>query len=175
MPRKRTAQPPPVWANRIVRYGEESPDQLLAHEKNWRIHTHVQEEALRRVFETVGVTQNIIVSERSGKCLDGHLRISMAISAGQPTLPVTYVDVTPEEESLVLATFDRITAMAGVDQEKLDELVAESVENFPDLSELLGTVEQRAALPSEFKEFNESAADDVKYLECPQCGHKFPA
>jgi hypothetical protein len=27
----------------------------------------------------------------------------------------------------------------------------------------------------QFKEYDETAADDVKYCTCPQCGHKFPA
>jgi hypothetical protein len=26
----------------------------------------------------------------------------------------------------------------------------------------------------EFKEFDESAADDVEFLTCPKCGHSFP-
>lgn len=26
----------------------------------------------------------------------------------------------------------------------------------------------------EFKEYDESVADDVEYIECPNCGHKFP-
>ncbi len=26
----------------------------------------------------------------------------------------------------------------------------------------------------EFKEFDESVEDEVKYIECPSCGHKFP-
>ncbi len=27
----------------------------------------------------------------------------------------------------------------------------------------------------EFKEYDETTADDVKYCTCPECGHKFPA
>jgi len=27
----------------------------------------------------------------------------------------------------------------------------------------------------EFKEYDESAADDVKLATCPKCGHSFPA
>lgn len=29
-------------------------------------------------------------------------------------------------------------------------------------------------VPPEFKEYDESAADDVAMCECPQCGHRFP-
>jgi hypothetical protein len=31
-----------------------------------------------------------------------------------------------------------------------------------------------AAPPVTYKEFDESAADDVRYVECPQCKHNFP-
>jgi hypothetical protein len=26
----------------------------------------------------------------------------------------------------------------------------------------------------DWKEYDESAADDVEYIECPECGHKWP-
>lgn len=29
-------------------------------------------------------------------------------------------------------------------------------------------------LPSDFREYDESIAGEVQYVECPQCGHKFP-
>ncbi len=33
-----------------------------------------------------------------------------------------------------------------------------------------------ASVPDvDFKEYDETAADDVKYCTCPECGHKFPA
>ena len=37
------------------------------------------------------------------------------------------------------------------------------------LSDLAG-----AAPDIEFKEYDESTADDVQYCECPNCGHRFP-
>ena len=30
------------------------------------------------------------------------------------------------------------------------------------------------AVPDEFPEYDESVADEVEYLECPECGHKWP-
>lgn len=35
-----------AWKNRIVGEGLEAPDQLLAHDKNWRIHPKHQQDAL---------------------------------------------------------------------------------------------------------------------------------
>lgn len=31
-----------------------------------------------------------------------------------------------------------------------------------------------APLPEDWKEYGEDAADDVEYLECPECGHRWP-
>ena len=35
---------PVIWQNRITRYGEAAPDQLLANEKNWRTHPQAQQD-----------------------------------------------------------------------------------------------------------------------------------
>jgi hypothetical protein len=125
-----------IWRNRIVGYGEENPDQLLGNEKNWRIHPKVQQDTLSGALREVGIVQNVIVNLRKGSewpdgergistVIDGHLRISMAISENQPTIPITYVDISPEEEVLVLATLDPITGMAATDRQKLEDLLKE--------------------------------------------------
>jgi DNA modification methylase len=111
------------WTNRITRYGEESPDQLLAHPLNFRTHPKPQHDALSGVLAEVGVVQNVIVNERTGHVVDGHLRIALAMQENQPTIPVTYVDLSAEEEALILATLDPISAMAGADRDKLDDLL----------------------------------------------------
>lgn len=117
--------PPAAWRNRIIGYGEEAPDQLLANDKNWRIHPKAQQDALAGVLREVGVVQNVLVNQRSGKMIDGHLRAMLAISAGQPTVPVTYVDLDEAEEAKILATIDPLAAMAGTDTELLKSLLAE--------------------------------------------------
>ena len=48
----------------------------------------------------------------------------MAVAAGE-WVPVLYVDLTEEEEALVLATLDPISAQAEKDQVKLNALLAE--------------------------------------------------
>jgi DNA modification methylase len=58
----------------------------------------------------------------------------MAISKEQPTVPITYVDLSEEEEALVLATIDPVSGMAVRDGEKLAELLAEI--NASDLGDL---------------------------------------
>src|ERR1035437_1948516 len=34
---------PTIWQNRITRYGEAAPDQLLANPRNWRTHPQAQQ------------------------------------------------------------------------------------------------------------------------------------
>jgi hypothetical protein len=138
--RKANSEPvaaPVLWQNRITRYGEEAPDQLLANDKNWRIHPKAQQDALEGALRKVGIVQNVVVNERSGKMIDGHLRAQMAISSGQPTVPITYVNLSDEEEALILATIDPVTGLAGTDQGLLDSLITDI--RLSDLGMDLGT------------------------------------
>lgn len=103
------------WANRITRYGEEAPDQLLANPQNWRCHPKRQQDALLAALRKVGIVAPIIVNERTGFVVDGHLRVALAISDGLASIPIAYVDLTDDEEALILATFDPITGLATAD------------------------------------------------------------
>jgi len=116
--------PPSHWRNRIIGTGVEDPAQLLANPKNWRLHPQEQQDALRGALDKVGWVQNVVVNKRTGFVVDGHLRVSMAISAGEK-VPVLYVDLSEAEEALILATLDPVAGMAAVNSQKLDELLAE--------------------------------------------------
>ncbi len=119
------AAPPAGWRNRITGSGEEAPDQLLANPANWRIHPKAQQDALAGALDAVGWVQQVLVNRRTGFVVDGHARVALALSRGEPTVPVLYVDLEPAEEALVLATLDPIGAMAGRDDEKLKALLAD--------------------------------------------------
>lgn len=124
--KKSLREQPQAWRNRIVGHGEEAPDQLLANPRNWRIHSKEQERALAGVLSEVGVVDSVLVNRRTGFVVDGHLRVAMAISQRQPAVPVTYVDLSEEEEALVLATFDPIAAMAEAERDQLAALLRDS-------------------------------------------------
>jgi hypothetical protein len=112
-----------LWANRIVGYGEEAPDQLLANPRNFRIHPKPQQDALLGVLREVGVVQDVLVNKSTGFVVDGHLRISLALREKQTTIPVKYVELSEDEEALILATLDPLAALAATDKEKLDALL----------------------------------------------------
>jgi hypothetical protein len=118
------------WRSRIIGSGEEDPTQLLANPMNWRTHPNRQREAMRGALQEVGWVQQVVVNQTTGHVVDGHLRVEEAISAGAPAIPVLYVELTPEEERVVLATLDPLGAMAGKSDERLTELLGDlSVDN----------------------------------------------
>tara|TARA_R100001143_G_C3341943_1_gene124745 strand:- start:129 stop:1361 length:1233 start_codon:yes stop_codon:yes gene_type:complete len=120
---ERTTDP---WRNRIVGQGDEAPDQLLANPSNWRIHPTAQREALAAVLDDVGWVQRVIVNRTTQHVVDGHLRVALALSRDEPTIPVNYVELDEREEALVLAALDPIAAMAATDKDKLRELLEQA-------------------------------------------------
>ena len=121
-PKKQASRPEP-WKNRIIGEGEERPDQLLANPNNWRIHPRQQQSALSGVLDQLGWIQRVIVNKRTGHVIDGHLRVSLAISRNEPSVPVVYVDISEEEELLALSTLDPLSAMAVADSEMLSSVL----------------------------------------------------
>ena len=119
-----TSPPTAPWRNRIVRYGDEDPTTLVPNDANFRIHPQIQKDTLQGVLEEVGIVQNVIVNARTGRIVDGHLRVEQALRTFQATIPVTWVDLSDEEEHTILATIDPIAAMAEQDAERLDSLLA---------------------------------------------------
>jgi hypothetical protein len=112
------------WKNRITGYADVNPKELMPNPKNWRTHPGHQANALKGVMNEVGVVQNVLVNQRTGMLVDGHLRVALAIKERQTTIPVTYVDLDEAEEALILATLDPIAAQAGVDKKRLAETLA---------------------------------------------------
>jgi DNA modification methylase len=112
------------WKHRIVATAEVDATSLMANPKNWRLHPDAQRQALAGVLDVVGWVQRIIVNQRTGVIVDGHLRTEMAAEKRE-RVPVGYVDLSPDEEALILASLDPIAAQAETDQAKLNALLAE--------------------------------------------------
>jgi hypothetical protein len=121
-----------MWKNRIVGHGTEVPDQILANPFNWRIHPDVQQDELAKVFQKIGWVQQVIINRRTGHLVDGHIRVQLAMWHEEDSVPVTYIDVSPAEEKLILAVLDPLSALAGRDEEKLQELEDDIGEEFPE-------------------------------------------
>jgi len=112
-----------TYRNRIVGTADVDPTTLKAHPQNWRQHPSSQGAALDEILSTVGWVTDVIVNKTTGNLIDGHLRVETAIKNHEKSIPVKYVELTEDEEKMVLATFDPISAMAEADEKMLQELV----------------------------------------------------
>lgn len=110
-----------TWQVRIVRTGEAAVRDILAHPLNARHHSFRQEQVLTAAIRGLGVIEEVIISDRSGLLLNGHLRLKIAQAEHQPTIPAIWVDVTEAEEALILSTFDALGAMATISGKILEK------------------------------------------------------
>jgi ParB-like chromosome segregation protein Spo0J len=132
---------PLPWRNRIVGHADVAPDELVANPSNPRRHPAPQRAALRGSLDSVGWVAQATLNVRTGNLVDGHARLEEALRRHEPTIPVTFVDLSPDEERLVIATLDPIGAMATLDSAKLDELLAALA---PDNDALVGLLDDLA-------------------------------
>lgn len=120
--------------NRIVKYGTEDPHALAGNPYNFRKHPDRQNAVVDGSLEEIGWIDEVLVNLRTSEAwpegergvltvIDGHLRRDIAIARAEATVPVKYVDLTPDEERLALALLDESTALAQRDVETLGELL----------------------------------------------------
>lgn len=123
--------------SRVTRQGSVAPADLVANPRNWRQHPRHQREALRDLLGKVGWVQGVVINERTGLLVDGHLRAELALEEGADALPATWVDLSEEEERLVLAALDPLGALAVADSSALAELLGSLELGDDELSGLL--------------------------------------
>ena len=145
------------YQNRIVGNGEEPLDQIMFNPRNWRIHPLYQQNALKGVLEEVGWVQQVIVNQRTGNLIDGHLRCQLAAREGNDTIPVVYVDLSEEEEALILSTLDPIAGMAATDKEKLDDLFRQFNSDNENVQKLIADIAEKEKL-----EFGKKPIEDAE-------------
>jgi len=133
------------WKKRIVGNGDVAPADLIEHDSNFRIHPGAQKEALRGVIEDIGFIRSVTVNKRTNR-IDGHLRVQLALEAGQETIPVEYVDLTEEEEAEALAAIDPLAALADVNKPKLDALLHEIRSPSSAVQQMLTDLARRSGL-----------------------------
>ncbi len=112
------------WKNRIVGEGLWAAKDFNLNSLNWRTHPDEQREAMVAILGEVGWIQRVLVNKTTGNVIDGHLRVEEALKIGEDT-PVPYIEVelSIEEEAKILVLFDQLSAMAGKDVEKFQELL----------------------------------------------------
>ena len=117
-------EPRAPWRNRINGSGTLKVADAIANPLNFRTHPAHQSQALAASLDSVGWVQQVVLNTTTGNLIDGHLRVALAEQRGESELPCLFVELSDEEERLVLASLDPIAAMAGADRQKLGELLA---------------------------------------------------
>jgi len=165
------------WRNRIVEHGQEAPDQLLANPFNARIHPKAQQDALQALLDSVGWVAPVIVNRVTGHVIDGHLRVSLALSQGTELVPVNYVELTENEEKTILAAFDFITSMAVYDRDTLGVLLSDINSDNAEIQTLLAKLAvSQGVISPEFDAFDmteQPRLDEKAAIKCPHCGQEF--
>jgi len=137
------------WRNRIVGGGVERAGDLVANPKNWRRHPKAQQAGMEAVLDEVGWVQDVIVNRQTGHLVDGHLRVELARVQGEDTpVPVKYVDLSEDEERVILATLDPLGAMAVTDVDTLAEVV-QSIDGLAvgELRDLIDGIAEKEGIP----------------------------
>ena len=111
--------------DRINRFDRVRCADLLANPLNWRSHSDGQKAAMSGILAEVGMVDALLVREIGDgtyEIVDGHMRAGMM---PDQMVPVLVLDVTPEEATKILLTFDPISAMATANAVTLDALLRE--------------------------------------------------
>jgi ParB-like chromosome segregation protein Spo0J len=148
------------WHNRIVGHDEVPPDQLMAHPDNWRIHPKYQQEALRGVINDIGYIKSVTVNKTTGRVVDGHLRVTLALRDSIPFIPVEYVELTEAEEAEALLTLDPIAALAGSDKDNLEMLLGQVNTDDAAVLDLLNRISEKVAVLPEDEAFGALPNED---------------
>lgn len=86
----------------------------------------------------LGWLQSVLVNRHTGVVVDGHMRVAVALKQGQPTVPVSYVELDDAEEARVLATLNPLGALAYEDAEARDALRGAAAPQSDALRALIG-------------------------------------
>jgi len=154
---------------------------------NARIHTPRNIGMITDSLRKVGAARSIVIDEND-VILAGNGVIDAAAEAGIERVRVIEADGNEiiavrrtglsDEQKIALALFDNRTAeLASWDVQQIVAHLDAGVDMtamFYD-EELNAIVEQAAnGMVPDFKEYDESLADDVEMATCPRCGHSFP-
>ncbi len=151
--------------NRIVGSGMEDPAKLLAHPKNWRTHSADQEAAVEGLLEEIGWVNSVVVNKKTGRIIDGHLRVELAKKRNEKKIPVVYLSLSEKEEDLVLTMLDPLGDLAGIDAKKLEALLKDLDPSSVSLQKMIADLEEELGIGRENAEDLEPLLDQGIQLE----------
>ena len=167
------------WRSRVTERRRMRVGDLAVNEYNPKMHPGQQRARLEAVLDKFGVVEDLLAyySERNGGALtlfDGHLRQKLD---PDQEWDVGITDLTDAEVDELVFYFDPLAGMSLHDGARMAELM----QDLGDIDGVLGDMLAELAigtglvLPNvEFPEYDESVENEVEWLECPECGHRWP-
>ena len=151
---------------------------LKPHPNNPNTHPVKQIDALGESLDKFEQVKNIVVW--NDIIIAGHGIVAAAIKAGREILEAEDISHLSYEIATEFMLADiRTPGMAIVDEEAMVEALRTIDEplDIPGFDEdFLKSIrfDENWRDDVDFKEYDESVEDEVKYIECPHCGEKFP-
>jgi len=151
-----------------------NPSEITPYHNNPKKHPDRQLDKIASSIAEFKFDQPIVVDAK-GVIIKGHGRREAAIRIGLNLVPVIARDDLSPAQVKAARIADNKTAESEWDFELLQDEIALLKDEGFDLSLTGFDMEELGIFDIvDGKEYDESAADDVKYIECPECGHKFP-
>ncbi len=153
-------------------------ESLVPFARNPRVHSDEQVAQIAASIKEFGFTNPILLDGENG-LIAGHGRLAAARLLGLKTVPCIELGHLSEAQKKAYIIADNKLALnAGWDEELLRLELLDLKDLDFDLEILGFNAEELADITLgrdiDQPEYDESAADDVKMVTCPQCGHSFP-
>lgn len=156
-----------TWTDATRRLGD-----LLPWPHNPRQIRGKQAERLLESVEEFGQVETLAI-DPDNEILNGHQRLKVLMQKHGPQY-----EVAVRVSSRKLSERERQKLTVYLHKGAAGEFDFEILANTFDTDDLLAwgfEAHELGGIPDvEFKEYDESVADEVEYLECPACGHKWP-
>jgi hypothetical protein len=111
-------------------------NKIIPNDKNNNIHTEEQKRYARKIFDYQGFRAPLLISNRTGKLVAGHLRLEIAKEKGVTELPCMFQDFDSEEQEYAHLTADN--ALAAQSSLDFGQINSDILEFGPFDIELLG-------------------------------------
>ncbi len=119
----------PVWVTHTHML---DPKGLVPHPDNNTLHTEDQQQILKAALKASGWRENVVVSEKTGRIVSGHLRVLTAIAMGMKEIPVDMQWFKNRLEEVRHLTADNeLARLAKFDGQKFISTRHELMQEFP--------------------------------------------
>ena len=110
--------------NRKVETRRVKASTLVPNPSNWRSHPQAQRDHMAAIWEQVGDVDylKVVDTDQGLMLIDGHLRADLA---ADESVDVVVLDLTDEEQAIVLSTFDPLAMLAHAEDDVLNALVSQ--------------------------------------------------